>query len=126
MNGQVNLACYVENDLSFNFLSISSCKIKKIFFEILLPNLKPVTAGTIYLPQNQSNFLKLRNDKMNKVDSVNIEIYILGDFKIIFYLNDSYISAKKCFKNKSIPSDVKGFVHYIFASLFFKFKREHL
>ena len=30
---------------------------------------------------------------MNKIDSVNNEIYILGDFKMNLYLNDSYILA---------------------------------
>ena len=44
---------------------------------------------------------------MNKIDSLNNEIYILGDFNINLYLNDSYIVAKNFFlNNKSAPSDV--------------------
>ena len=121
LDERLNLAFYVKNDLSYNFLSVSPCKIKKIFFEILLINLKPVTIGTIYVPQSQSNFLELLNDNMNKIDSVNNEIFILGDFNIILHFGQ-----KNVLNNKSIPSDVKGFVCYIFASLFFNFKREHL
>ena len=30
---------------------------------------------------------------MNKIDSVNSEIYIPGDFNMSLYLNDSYILA---------------------------------
>ena len=47
---------------------------------------------------------------MNKIDSVNNEIYILGDFNINSHLNDSYILSKKEeLNNKLIPSDVKSY-----------------
>ena len=46
---------------------------------------------------------------MNKIDSVNNEIYIFGDFSINLYINGSYILAKKnILNNKSVPSDVKS------------------
>ena len=54
---------------------------------------------------------------MNKIDSVNNEIYILGNFNIKFYLNDSYILAKKIIlNNKSVPSDAK--CHHEFCRYF--------
>ena len=53
------VACYIRNDLSYNILSVFSCEIENIFFEILLPNSKPVIVGTIYRPPNQNNFLEL-------------------------------------------------------------------
>ena len=54
---------------------------------------------------------------MNKIDSVNNEIYILGNFNIKFYLNDSYILAKKIIlNNKSVPSDAKS--HHEFCRYF--------
>ena len=80
------VACYARNDLSYNTLSIFPREVE---------NSKPITVGTIYLPPNQSNFLEILNDKMSKIDSVNNEIYILGDFNINLYRNDSYILAKK-------------------------------
>ena len=48
------VACYmrndlsynIRNDLSYNILSVFPCKIENIFFEILLPNSKPMIVGT--------------------------------------------------------------------------------
>ena len=56
-----------------------------------------------YQPQNQvqnnskwnpsqNNFLELLNSNMNKINSVDNSIYILGDFNL--FLNDSYILKK--------------------------------
>ena len=85
-------------------------EVENIFFEILLPNSKPITVGTIYRPPSQSNFLEVLNDNMNKIDSINNETYIFGDFNINLYLNNSYILARKNFlNNKSVPSDVKSY-----------------
>ena len=42
------VACYVRNDLSYNTLSVFPREAKNIFFEILLPNSKPITVETIY------------------------------------------------------------------------------
>ena len=52
--------------------------------------------------------MEILNDNRNKIDSVNNEIYILGDFNINSYINDSYILAKKNL-NKSVPNDVKSY-----------------
>ena len=50
---------------------------------------------------------------MNKIDSVNNEIYTPGDFNINLYINDSYILAKKnILNNKSVPSDVKSYQEF--------------
>ena len=47
---------------------------------------------------------------MNKIDSISNEIYILGDFNINLFLNDSYIFSQKSMLNsKSIPCDVKSY-----------------
>ena len=107
------VACYIRNDLSYNILSVFPREIESVFFEILLPNSKPITVGTIYRPPNQSNFLEVLNENMNKIDSISNEIYILGDFNINFSLNDSYIFSKKgIINNKSFPSDVKSSYEY--------------
>ena len=43
---------------------------------------------------------------MNKIRSAENEIYILGDFNINLFVNDSYILEKKNILNsKSIPSE---------------------
>ena len=51
-----SVACHIRNDLSYNIMSVSPSEIESVFFEILLPNSKPITVGTIYCPPNQSNF----------------------------------------------------------------------
>ena len=89
------VACYIRNNLSYNILSVFPCEIESVFFGILLPNSKPITVGTIYRPPNQSNFLEVLNENMNKIDSISNEIYILGDSNINLSLNDSYIFSKK-------------------------------
>ena len=63
-----------------------------------------ITVGTIYrapppppppppatppAPPSKGIFFVVPNNNMNKTDSVNNEIYILGDFNINLYLNDS-------------------------------------
>ena len=104
------VACYMRNDLSYNILSDFPCEIENVFFEILLPNSKPVIAATIYCLPNQNNFLELLNNNMNKINSVDNKIYILGDFNINLILKDSYIlEEKNILKSKSIPSDVKSY-----------------
>ena len=77
------------------FYLSSQCEIGNIFFEILLTDLKPVTVGTIYCPPSQKNFLKLLNSDINKINLVDNEIYILGDFNINLFLNDTNILEKK-------------------------------
>ena len=81
----------------------------------MLPNSKPVIR-TIYRPPSQNNFLELLNSNMNKINSVDNEIYIVVDFNINLLLNDSYVFEKKNILNsKSVPSDVKS---YIFCTFF--------
>ena len=113
------VACYVRNDLIYNILFVFPREIENAFFEILLPNSKPITVGKIYLPPNQSNFLGVLNENMNKIDSISNKIYILGDVNINLSLNDSYIFSKKkknMLNNKSFPSDVKSY--YEFCTFF--------
>ena len=91
------VACYIRNDLSYNIISVFPSEIESVFFEILLPNSKPITVGTIYRPPNQSNFLEVLNENMNKIDSISNEIYILGDFNMNLSLNDSNFSQKNIY-----------------------------
>ena len=71
---------------------------------------KPVIVGTIYRPGSENNFLELLNSNANNINSVDNEIYILGDFNINLFLNDSYVLEKNNILNsKSIPNDVKSY-----------------
>ena len=58
---------------------------------------------------------------MNKINSVDNEIYILGDFNINFFLNDCYVLEKNNILNsKSILNDVKSYHEFC---TFFGLKR---
>ena len=90
---------YIRNNLSYDVKSFFSPEVENVFFELLLPNTKPIVTGIIYWPPIQSEFLEIINNHFNKIDTINNEIYILGDFNIKLYLNNSYIFQKiVCFK----------------------------
>ena len=77
------VACYIRNDLSYNVKSYFPKDIENIFFELLLPNTKPIVVSTFYLLPNQTNFMEIFNENLSKVDANNIEIYSLRDFNIV-------------------------------------------
>ena len=96
-----DVACYIRNYLSCSIISVFSREIESVFFEIVLPNSKPITVGTIYRPPNQSNFLEVLNKKMNKIDSISNEIYILGDILTInsFFVQEKFVGLKEARTN---------------------------
>ena len=49
------VACYIRNDINYNVKSYFPKDIENIFFELLLPNTKPIVVGTIYCPPNEPN-----------------------------------------------------------------------
>ena len=58
------VACYIRNDISYNVKSYFPKGIENIFFELLLPNTKPIVVGTIYHPPNQTNFMEIFNENL--------------------------------------------------------------
>ena len=92
-------------------------EIENIFFELSLPNTKPIVVGIIYQPLGHSEFLEIINTHFSKLDTNNNEIYILGDFNINLYLNKSYICQKNSFlQSQSVPGDFKKY--YEFCTMF--------
>ena len=47
------VVCYVRNDLSYNTISVFPREVENIFFEILLPNSKPIIVGIIYASKSR-------------------------------------------------------------------------
>ena len=104
------VVCYIRNDLSFDVKPFFPPEIEKVFFEILLANTKPIVVAIIYRPPSQSKFLEIINTHFSKLDTNNNEIYILGNFNINLYLNNSYIFQKdNLLQSQSIPSDIKKY-----------------
>ena len=83
--------CYIRNDISYNQKQYFPEEIENIFFEILLPKIKPIVVGIIYRSPTQNNFLELLNKNFPSIDTDAKETYILGDFNINMYENNKYI-----------------------------------
>ena len=47
--------------------------------------------GTIFHPPNQTSFMDTFNENLSKVDTNNIDIYILVDFNINLWQNGLYV-----------------------------------
>ena len=74
------VACYIRDDLCFNKKNIFSNSIEHIFFEILIPKVKPIAIGIFYRPPNSNDFLDTLSNNFQQIDSKKNEIYLLGDF----------------------------------------------
>ena len=110
---QEGVACYIRNDLSHNVKSYFPKDIENIFFELFLLNTKPIVAGTIYRPPNQTNFVEIFNEHLSKVGTNNIETYILGDFNINLWQNGHYVFQKHNFLScQSVPNDVENYFDF--------------
>ena len=110
----VGVVCYIRNDLSYDAKSFFPPEIENIFFELLLPNTKPIVARIIYRPPSQSDFLEIINTHFSKLDTNNNEIY---KSNINLYLDNSYIFQKyNSLQSQSIPSDIKKY--YEFCTIF--------
>ena len=79
------VACYVRSDMAFNIRKDFSTDVENIFFDILLPNSKPILVGIVYRPPTQMDFLdKLSTAIINATSFDANEAYILGDLNINF------------------------------------------
>ena len=75
--------CYIKDTIGFTRRENCSTEFENIFFDILLPQTKPILIGNVYRPPDQSGFLdKLSNAILNTPNFDNQEVYILGDFNI--------------------------------------------
>ena len=106
----VGFACYVRNDPSYIEKNFFPEEIENIFFEILLPKTKPVTVGIIHRPPNQSNFLHDLNKHFAKLDTLKKELYIIGDFNINLYQNQTHAGCKRL--SETVANDVKNYPQF--------------
>ena len=107
------VACCVRNDLSFTKRNYFSHDIETIFIEIFLPKTKPMAIGIVYRPPSQTSFLETMNEHFHKLDTINKETYILGDFNINLYLNNKYVFEKySTIVSNTIPYDVRKYQEF--------------
>ena len=113
MERRGGVACYIRNDLSYDVKSYFPKDIENMFLELLLPNTKPIVVGTIYCPPNQTNFVEIFNENLSKVDTINVETYILGNLNINLWQNGNYIFQKhNLLSSHSVPNAVKNYFDF--------------
>ena len=76
------VACYIRSELSYNVKSYFLKDIENIFFELLLPQTKPIVVSTIGRLPNQTNCKEIFNKNLSNIDTDNVETYVLGDINI--------------------------------------------
>ena len=104
------VACYIRSDIGYLQKRFFLKEIKNIFAQILLPKTKPLIAGIIYRPPNQSNFLEFINANFDKLDADRKQSNILCDFNINIYQNNKYIVRDdNTIYSKILSSDIKNY-----------------
>ena len=84
---------------------ISRACFKIVFFEILIPKVKPIAIGIFDRPPNENDVLSLFSNEFQQIDSKTNEIYLLGDFNINFLQNGKLILKENLsYKLKSSSS----------------------
>ena len=72
-----------------------------------------MTVGIVYRPPSQTSFLETMNEHFYKLDTINKETYILGDFNINLYLNNKYVFEKySTIVSNTIPYDVRKYQEF--------------
>ena len=72
----------MRNDLSFKKRKYFPHDVETISIEIFLPKTKTMTASIVSQRPSQTSFLETMNEHFYKLDTINKETYILGDFNI--------------------------------------------
>ena len=74
-----------------------------------MPQTKPITAGIIYRPLNQSKFVDIFEENLPKLNTSYRGIYFLGNFDINLFENGKYIFDKSSSNNKNLDSFTKKY-----------------
>ena len=102
--GGVN--CYVRADLCFKRRNVFSNSIENVFFNLLIPKLKPLLIGIFYRPPYVNTFLETFANDLKLIDLKETKVYFLGDFNISLFLNDKFVlkeSQSLDFRNLNCP-----------------------
>ena len=69
-----------------------------------------MTVGIVYRPPSQTSFLETMNEHFYKLDTINKETYILGDF--IINLNKYVFEKWSTIVSNTIPYDVRKYQEF--------------
>ena len=101
-----SVACYVRADICFNSRNVFSNSIEHVFFDLLIPKVKPISIGIFNRPPNVNNFLETFFNDLKDIDLHKSEVFFLGDFNVNLLLNDKFILKENQsidFRNLSSP-----------------------
>ena len=77
--------------LCFNSRNVSSNSVEHVFFDLLIPKVKPILIGVFYRPPNVNTFLETFFNDLKHIDLHKSEVYFRGDFNVSLLLNDKFI-----------------------------------
>ena len=66
-----------------------------MFFDLLIPKVKPISIGIFYRPPNANTFLETFQNDLNLIDFKKFEVYFLGDFNINLLLNNKFLLKER-------------------------------
>ena len=85
------VACYIRADLCFNRRNVFSSSIEYVFFDLLIPKVKPISIGIFYRPPNVNTFLETFLNYLKLIDFTKSKVYFLGDFNINLLQNNKFV-----------------------------------
>ena len=93
-NTEVNINGYslIRNDRNRNIFSVS---IKYVFFEILVPKVKPIAIEIFYRPQGANDFLNAFSNNFQQSDNKTKMKFIFPDTLISTYFKMEILLKKK-------------------------------
>ena len=62
-----------------------------MFFDLLIPKVKPISIGIFYRPPNANAFLETFQNDLTLTDFTKSEVYFLGDFNINLLQNNKFV-----------------------------------
>ena len=77
--------CYIRADLCFNSRNIFSNSVEHVFFDLLIPKVKPISIGIFHRPPNVNTFLETLFNDLKHIDLHKNKVYFLGDLMSISY-----------------------------------------
>ena len=80
-----------RTDLWFNRRNAFSNLIENVFFDLLIPKLKPLSIGIFCRPPKVNTFIETFLNDLKLVDFKKAEVYFLGEFNINLLVNDKLV-----------------------------------
>ena len=98
------VTCYVRADLCLNRRNVFSNSIENVFFDLLIPKLKPLLIGIFYRPPNVNTFLETFVNNLELIDLKKLK-FIFLEILMSISLIPKYKDLCKKFSLKAITKE---------------------